>query len=179
LALGRHGLLGKQNLYDHSMRAPLVFSGPGVPKGGKSDALCYLFDIFPTVAELTGVKVPDGVEGKSLAPVMQGKQKKVRDTIFCAYRDVQRAVRTDRWKLFRYPQINKSQLFDLRDDPDEMKDLADDPKYADRLKEMTTRLEKAQKEAGDKQPLSADKPAPLHIDLPPKGTTGRETAPSP
>jgi arylsulfatase A-like enzyme len=167
LALGHHGLLGKQNLYDHSMRAPLVFFGPGVPKG-KSDALCYLFDIFPTVAELTGTKLPEGVEGKSLAGVMAGKERKVRDSLFCAYRDVQRAVRTERWKLIRYPQINKSQLFDLQEDPDERKDLADDPKHAERLKEMMALLEKWQKDVGDKQPLSTDKPAPLHIELPPK-----------
>ena len=165
LALGRHGLLGKQNLYDHSMRPPLILAGPGVPKGERSDALCYLLDLFPTVCDLTGVPIPETVEGKSLAPVLAGKQKAVRDSVFLAYRDCQRAVRTDRWKLIRYPQINKSQLFDLENDPDELKDLANDANHAGRVKELTALLEDWQKQLGDRQALSTDKPAPLTIDL--------------
>ncbi len=165
LAVGRHGLLGKQNLYDHSMRPPLIFAGPGIPAGKKSDALCYLLDIFPTVAELAGVKAPATVEGLSLAPIMTGKQAVVRDSIFCAYRDVQRMVRTDRWKLIRYPQINKSQLFDMANDPDELHDLAGDGKHAERERELTALLRDWQKKLDDKQALSSDKPAPLQIDL--------------
>jgi arylsulfatase A-like enzyme len=165
LALGRHGLFGKQNLYEHSMRPPLIFAGPGVPQGKKSDALVYLYDLFPTICDLTSTPIPDTVEGKSLVPILKGKEDKVRDTIFLAYKDIQRAVRTDRWKLIRYTQINKSQLFDLKDDPDELKDLAGDPKYADKLKEMTALLVEQQKKFGDMQPLSPDKPAPLTIDL--------------
>lgn len=164
LALGQHGLLGKQNLYDCSMRPPLIIKGPGIPKG-KSDVLCYLLDLFPTVGELTGVKMPEGVEGKSLVPVLGGKEKGVRDSLFLAYREVQRAVRTERWKLIRYVQVNKTQLFDLEKDPHEITDLADDPKQADRGKELLKQLEEWQKKVDDKQPLSTDKPEPLHIDL--------------
>ncbi len=68
LAIGSHGLFGKQNLYDHSMRSPLVIAGPGVPKGRRSDAMCYLLDIFPTLGELAGVSAPNGNEGRSLVP---------------------------------------------------------------------------------------------------------------
>ena len=124
LAIGSHGLIGKQNLYDHSMHAPLMFAGPGVPRGRQTDALCYLLDIFPTLGELTGVTAPDGNEGKSLLPVLTGKQKRLRDSIFTAYRGFQRAVRDERWKLIVYPRINKIQLFDLKNDPAEQKDLA-------------------------------------------------------
>jgi arylsulfatase A-like enzyme len=167
LAVGRHGLFGKQNLYEHSMRPPLIFAGPGVPRG-RSDALCYLYDIYPTLCDLTGVAIPETVEGKSLVPVMRGKETKVRDAVLLAYRDFQRAARTDHWKLIRYVHINTSQLFDVKHDPDEIHDLAGDARQAETLKEMTDLLKDLQKKADDKLPLSTDKPAPLTIDLPPK-----------
>ena len=73
--------MGMQNLYEHSMRAPLIFSGPGVPKGKISDALVYLFDVFPAICDLTGLQIPDGVDGKSLGPILRGKAEKVRDSL--------------------------------------------------------------------------------------------------
>jgi arylsulfatase A-like enzyme len=159
LSLGEHGLLGKQNLYEFGgMHVPLVFAGPGIPKG-ETDALVYLYDIFPTVCELTGTPVPRPLDGKSLADVIAGKTRKVRDCLFTWYRNVQRAVRDDRWKLIRYPQINKTQLFDLQNDPREMNDLAAKPEHAAKVKEMTALLEKAQAEAGDVCPLTSEHPA--------------------
>jgi len=157
LALGSHGLMGKQSLYEHSMKSPLVFSGAGIAKG-ESDALVYLFDIFPTVCSLTGAKLPEKIDGKSLEPILSKKQTKVRDTVFLSYRDVQRAVRDERWKLLRFPQVNKTLLFDLKNDPDEMKSLADDPKYADEVKRLTKVMEQWQKDLGDTAPLVVDKP---------------------
>jgi arylsulfatase A-like enzyme len=165
LAIGSHGLLGKQNLYEHSMRPPLLLTGSGIPAGKRSDAFVYLFDLFPTACELCGVTPPAGVEGKSLVAVMAGRQEKVRDAAFGAYRQFQRSVRTDRWKLIRYPHINHAQLFDLKADPDETRDLAKDPAFADRVREMTKLLEEQQKVYGDTLPLSTDKPAPFEIEL--------------
>lgn len=150
LALGRHGLLGKQNLYEHSMRAPLVFAGPGVPEGKKSDALCYLFDVPATIAELAGVAMPKEIDGRSLIRAMRDNAGH-RGTIFGAYRDVMRSVRDGRWKLIRYPQVNKSQLFDLKNDRDEMTNLADKPEHADKLKGMKELLAAQQRQFGDKQ----------------------------
>ena len=72
IAIGSHGLLGKQNLYDHSMKAPLVFAGPGIPRG-RSDALVYLFDIYPTACDLVGAAVPGEIDGRSFRPVLDGK----------------------------------------------------------------------------------------------------------
>ncbi|MCH8830321.1 MAG: sulfatase-like hydrolase/transferase, partial [Planctomycetes bacterium] len=72
LAMGSHGLMGKQSLYEHSMKSPLIFSGPGIPRG-ESDAFAYLFDIYPTVCNIAGVAAPKSVEGKSLLPVITGK----------------------------------------------------------------------------------------------------------
>jgi arylsulfatase A-like enzyme len=165
LAIGSHGLMGKQNLYDHSMHAPLIFAGPGVPKGQKTDAFCYLLDIYPTLGELAGVPAPQGNEGKSLVPVFTGKQEKIRDSIFTAYRDLQRAVRDERWKLIVYPKINKVQLFDLRNDPAERHDLATDKAHGAEVERLTTLLKDWQKRSGDAQPLRSDKPASAKFDF--------------
>jgi arylsulfatase A-like enzyme len=164
LAIGSHGLFGKQNLYEHSMKSPLIFAGPGVPRGS-TQAFAYLFDIFPTVCDLTGVDVPKGLDGISQAPVIRGKAKSLRSTIFLAYRKGQRAVRRGDWKLIRYPQVNYTQLFHLADDPDELKNLADDPAQADRVKEMMDLLAEEQKKYGDTLPLTAAKPGPAKVDL--------------
>jgi arylsulfatase A-like enzyme len=163
LAIGSHGLFGKQNLYEHSMKSPLIFAGPGMPKG-RSDAFAYLFDIFPTTVELIGGKTPADLDGKSLVPVMQGKQPAVRDTIFLAYRDVQRAVRKDHWKLIRYPKVDTTQLFNLRDDPDEINNLAADPAQATKVRELMDLLGQQQKLFHDPSPLVVENPQPAKVD---------------
>ena len=84
LAVGQHGLLGKQNLYDHSIRVPSIFAGPGVPEGVTVDALTYLYDVFPTVCDLTDVACPDTAEGCSLVPLMNGNVESVRPHSFCS-----------------------------------------------------------------------------------------------
>lgn len=162
LALGSHGLFGKQNLYEDGMKVPYIFAGPGIPRGS-TDAYAYLYDIFPTLCDLSGVPVPEGLDGKSLAPVIRGQSPAVRDTVFLAYRTVQRAVRQGDWKLIRYPQINRSQLFNLKDDPHETKDLAG-PGNTQRVLSMFSLLERQQKLFDDTQPLTSDKPLPAEID---------------
>ena len=131
------------------MGVPLVFSGPGIPRKETSDALVYLFDVFPTICDLAGLKIPKGVDGKSLGPVMRHKTETVRELVFTTYKDVQRAVRDKRWKLIRYPEVNETQLFDLKNDPHEMNDLAENPAHAAKLKEMTEHLLKWQRKLGD------------------------------
>lgn len=157
LAVGSHGLMGKQSLYEHSMKAPLIFAGPGIPKG-RSDALVYLFDIFPTTCELVGAKVPPGLDGISLAPVIAGRSTGVRKTLFTAYGEVQRAVRDERWKLIRYPHINRTQLFDLRTDPDEQRDLANERAHAGQTERLLGVLADWQRQLGDTTPLTSEKP---------------------
>ena len=157
LAIGGHGLMGKQSLYEHSAKVPLILAGPGIPRGG-SDALVYLMDLLPTVCELVGVPAPADLDGRSLKPIIQGKTKGVRDTLFYAYRDVQRAIRDDRFKLILYPRINKKQLFDLANDPDELHDLSGDPIQARRIEQLMARLRQWQRQIGDTTPLTS--PAP-------------------
>jgi arylsulfatase A-like enzyme len=145
---GRHGLMGKQNLYEH-FKSPLVVAGPGVPKG-KSDALVYLHDLFPTACELAGVKVPAECDGASLVPVLTGKKGKVRDALFAVYTGTQRMVRDDRWKLLWFPKLGKFQLFDLKTDPDELKDLAEAKEHADKLAAMKKLMAVQQAQFEDK-----------------------------
>lgn len=165
IALGCHGLMGKQNLYEPSMGIPLVFSGPGIPRGKSTEALAYIFDIYPTICELAGVPVPGGLDGKSLAPVIRGKADGVRDAIFLAYKDMQRAVRQGPWKLIRYPQINRVQLFNLKSDPYETKDLSADPAQAERIRQLTQLMEQEQRRFGDSQPLVVSDPKPGDVDM--------------
>jgi arylsulfatase A-like enzyme len=146
---GRHGLMGKQNLYEH-VKPPLIVAGPGI-RHGQSDALVYLYDLFPTICDFAGVKTPDVVEGKSLVPIIRGERPKVRDWLLGAYKDCQRMVRDDRWKLIKYHAggVKNAQLFDLKNDPDELKNLAADPKYASQRARLEKLLAHARKQFGD------------------------------
>ncbi len=128
LALGRHGLMGKQNIYEHSVRVPLSVAGPGIPRGERRGQLCYLFDIYPTLCELIGLNIPSTVEFESLKPVIADASAKHRPHLYFAFMSWQRAVRDDRHKLIEYcvDGARHTQLFDLKADPDEMKNLADD-----------------------------------------------------
>ncbi|MBI5772984.1 MAG: sulfatase-like hydrolase/transferase [Verrucomicrobia bacterium] len=159
IAVGSHGLLGKQNLYDAGMKSPLFFAGPGIPKG-RSDALVYLLDIYPTVADFVDAPTPAGIDGRSFKPVIAGAAKAAREELFFAYRHVQRAWRDDRWKIIRYPEVNVTQLFDLRNDPDEVNNLAGKPEHAARTAELLAKLNAAQPKFGDDLPLTVANPKP-------------------
>jgi arylsulfatase A-like enzyme len=151
LAVGRHGLMGKQNLYEHSVHVPLIIGGPGIPKGQKIDGFCYLLDIFPTLCELTGVPIPESVEGRSLAALILGQKSRIRDSIFFAYKDVQQGVRDKRYKLIEYKVEGKrtTQLFDLESDPFELENLADNPAYVAQLKRLRRELLRWKEETDD------------------------------
>ena len=151
IAVGRHGLLGKQSLYEHSVRVPLVMAGPGIPAGVRSDADCYLHDIYPTLCGLIGLPLPDSVEGRSLLPILRGERDSIRDSVFYAYGKVQRGVRCGRWKLIQYhvKGTRTVQLFDVKDDPFEINNLAGDPGRKDRVRKMTELLREWMRHADD------------------------------
>ncbi|HTU21011.1 MAG TPA: sulfatase-like hydrolase/transferase [Gemmataceae bacterium] len=140
LALGSHGLRGKQNMYEHTVGVPLLLRGPGIPAGKRFATQCYLRDLFPTVCDLARIAIPEAVEGKSLAQVLAGKTTTLYPHVFGHFRDVQRMVRTEQWKLIFYPKINKYQLFDLSRDPHELRSLADDPRQAKVLADLRRKL---------------------------------------
>ncbi|NLH41545.1 MAG: sulfatase-like hydrolase/transferase [Planctomycetes bacterium] len=153
LAVGQHGLMGKQNQYDHSVRMPFVICGPGIEAGRKIDAMIYLQSLFATTCDMARIETPRTVQFPSLVPLLTGRKERLYDSIYGAYRNLQRMVRTERYKLIRYPHVNEVQLFDLQEDPWETKDLAEDPRYADTVRSLDEQLHRWMKETGDKLEL--------------------------
>jgi arylsulfatase A-like enzyme len=138
LAVGQHGLLGKQNLYEHSIRVPLIIAGPGLPAGAVRDGLCYQHDLHPTLLNMAGVG-SDGVFFEDLQPLLTGHSAG-RPRIFSHYRNEQCAVRDDRYKLIEYPEENRIELYDLADDPWEVHNLAEQQDHAPRIRQMRALL---------------------------------------
>jgi arylsulfatase A-like enzyme len=138
LAVGCHGLMGKQNCYEHSLRVPLIFSGPGIPRNQKTDAYVYLLDIFPTICDMLGIDTPNSVDGESFAGIFNG-EKINRQNLYFAYRDCIRAMKNRQYKLIEYvvdSKHNMTQLFDLENDPEELNNLASDHDYTSEIEEL-------------------------------------------
>ena len=142
LAMGQNGLLGKQSLYEHSVGVPMLIIDPRSKKHGfKTDALCYLYDLYPTLCDIAGIEIPASVTGVSLKPLLEGTTDKLRDDIFLAYSNQQRALIKDDYKYIIYNVEGKitEQLFNLKKDPKEMANLADAmPQKTAEYKEMLT-----------------------------------------
>ncbi|MBI5387489.1 MAG: sulfatase-like hydrolase/transferase [Verrucomicrobia bacterium] len=172
LALGSHGLLGKQSVFEHSMRVPLIFAGPGIPRGQSTTAFTYLLDIFPTLCDVLGIQTPADLEGESLRPLWEGKKERLRDSVFLPYIQIQRAVRDERWKLIAYPKIDHLQLFDLQSDPNERTNLIDRAECAGHVQRLQALLKHWQAKVGDTLAVPTENKAPEKIDL-----TGRSRVP--
>ncbi len=169
LAVGQHGLLGKQNLYEHSIRVPMIIAGPGIPTGKQSSAFAYLSDIAPTIYEYLGIAQPNTVEGKSLMPVLQNPAKNVRANIYNVYGHWSRSLKTkDGYKLIVYNVngVATTQLFNLKKDPWETRNLADDRRQQKRIKKMRAQLSREMRETQDD----------LNIDLPDWGRKPHQKA---
>ncbi|MEN1682132.1 MAG: sulfatase-like hydrolase/transferase [Planctomycetota bacterium] len=178
IAIGRHGLTGKQNLYEHTWRVPMIAAGPGIAAGERAPGGVYLLDILQTVCELTGVDAPDTVEGESFAPLLRCDAPRVRNVMFGVYsggtKPGMRSVRSGDWKLIKYDvldgSVRETQLFNLAENPWEFldqhqdpgavaatgqkprtnqRDLAEDPAYRDRLLAMERLLLDEQKRLED------------------------------
>ncbi|GGH08476.1 sulfatase-like hydrolase/transferase [Silvibacterium dinghuense] len=149
LAVGEHGLMGKQNQYECSMRMPLILAGPTIPRGKRVDEMVYQHSMFATTCELAGVSVPETVGFPSLVPMLHGEPQPMYDAMFGWLEAVQRSVRTKTHKLIYYPKIERYQLFDLAQDPWEMHDLSDDPQHDELKLQLVARLRAMQQELGD------------------------------
>jgi arylsulfatase A-like enzyme len=150
LACGNHGLFGKQNMYDHSLRPPLLVSGPDIPANKKLDMNVYLQDIMATAIELSGLEKPEHVEFNSLIPYIKGEtDKSVYPSIYGAYMNLQRMIRDDQYKLIVYPFAEKLLLYDIMNDPLELIDLSEDPSKQNIILDMFTRLEILSGQMGD------------------------------
>lgn len=169
MAIGRHGLQGKQNLYEHTWRVPFIAKGPGIKPGTRAAGHAYLLDVLATLCDFAGISAPASNEGLSLRPVLEGKMAAVRDTLYGVYnggtKPGMRAVKQGDWKLVKFDvlggSVRETQLFNLRDNPHEFleqhhapavatltgakpaphqRNLAADPRHAAKLAEMEALL---------------------------------------
>jgi arylsulfatase A-like enzyme len=169
MAIGRHGLQGKQNLYQHTWRVPFIAWGPGIQAGSRVTGNIYLLDTLATLCDLAGIQSPSSNEGLSFKPVLLGQRATVRDVLYGVYsggtKPGMRSVKQGDWKLIKYDaldgKVRQTQLFNLGDNPEELLlqhqdpnvirltgmtptpeqvNLARDPRYADKLAEMEALL---------------------------------------
>ncbi|NJB81782.1 sulfatase-like hydrolase/transferase [Wenyingzhuangia aestuarii] len=156
LAMGRHGLLGKQNLFDHSIRPPMVVLGPDIPKDKRVNTEVYLQDAMATALDIAEVEKPNYIEFNSFLDIARGTKKESNyKEIYGAYLDVQRMIRKDGYKLLVYPKIEKVLLFDMNNDPEEMQDLASNPEQKERVQQLFKDLLQLQKDMNDPLDISA------------------------
>ena len=149
LAVGQHGLIGKQNLYDHSVRVPLLLRGPGVPQGKRVNALTHTYDVYPTLCELTGIKIPGHVDARSLSPLLDGTATGSRKYVHSVYRHIQRMVQDQAWKLVTYRRDNdvgseRTQLFHIASDSWELNDLSQERSVSAERERLERELERWQ-----------------------------------
>ncbi len=157
LACGNHGLLGKQNMYEHSMKPPLIVVGPSVPENEKREALVYLQDVMPTTLDLAGVEKPSYVEFNSLMPLIEdAKSEGAYESIYGCYRsDDQRMIRVKDIKLIVYPNAKRVRLFDLSSDPNEINDLSGDPTQWPAIRRLFNQLLEEQARMEDELELAS------------------------
>ncbi|MCH7752506.1 MAG: sulfatase-like hydrolase/transferase [Planctomycetes bacterium] len=187
IAVGRHGLVGKQNLYEHTWRVPFLVRGPGIKPGSEASGYIYLMDVLPTLCDLAGIEIPASLEGLSFRPVLEGKKDRIRDVMYGVYcggtKPGIRSVKKDGWKLIKYDviegDIRETQLFDLRKNPHELLkehqapevvaltgnapqanqvDLAEDPMYTSKRQELEELLLSEQERLGDPYRLWDQRP---------------------
>jgi len=149
LALGDHGFIGKQNLYDRSIRVPFFIAGPGIKKDKTNNEMIYLQDAMATALDIAGSDAVEDVDFNSVLPLCSGKQKKGESSIYGAYLGSQFMVRTERYKMIIYPNLDVVRLYDLKKDPHEMKDLAAQAKYRKTMDELLEEFLQLQQEMDD------------------------------
>ncbi|MBX3419937.1 MAG: sulfatase-like hydrolase/transferase [Pirellulaceae bacterium] len=170
IAIGRHGLMGKQNLYQHTWRVPMIVSGPGIAPGSRATGNVYLMDLLATVCDWAGIAAPESNEGQSFRAVVEGQAPQLRDVMYGAYsggaKPGIRCVQHGDWKLIQYAASDHNQhqlqLFNLAENPYELlvehhdsqfaklldsavdsqhRNLANDPQYARQLEAMRQLLD--------------------------------------
>ncbi len=140
LAVGQHGWLGKEDIYEHGVRTPLIFAGPGIAENVKNEAYVYLYDVFPTLCEKAGLDIPDSVDGKSFARLLDGNGgESFRDELYLIFDEFVRGVKDEEYKLIEYRNGDADKdkwtfLYNLRKDPWETENLAAKPEYAQKVR---------------------------------------------
>jgi arylsulfatase A-like enzyme len=147
--VGRHGIRGYQNMYEHAIGVPLIMRGPGIPANTRFAAQTYLRDLYPTICDLVGIITPATVEGRSLVPVLTGRAREIYPEVYGYWHNaaktapfpMERMVRTDRWKLIYYSHLDRHQLFDLENDPFELRDHSNNPAHASVRADLQRKLD--------------------------------------
>jgi choline-sulfatase len=178
MAIGRHGLQGKQNLYQHTWRVPLIVKGPGIAPGSRAEGNVYLLDVLSTLCDLADVDPPVTNEGQSFGAVLDGERDTIRDVLYGVYcggtKPGMRCVKKGDWKLIKYDvmdgTVQETQLFNLQENPHEFleqhhkpavnsltgeipemhqRNLANDPRYSAKRKELEALLLSEQRRLDD------------------------------
>jgi len=149
LAVGDHGFIGKQNLYEASIRVPLIMVGPGIMKNKQVDGMVYLHDVMATALDLAGSEGVNKVDFQSLLDLAEGKTTKTRKAIINCYIGCQRMIRTEEYKMIIYPNANMVRLFNEVSDPLEMHDLAQNPENIPLMKDLFEQFKILQQEVRD------------------------------
>jgi arylsulfatase A-like enzyme len=156
LALGHHGLLGKFSFYKHSLKVPLIIKGPKIPKNVKTNINVYLHDLFPTICDYTKVQIPNTVEAKSFLPILMGQNKQIHKYMFGSLSNLKRSVSTEEYRLIRHYRDKKANngtdeflFFDLNNDPLELINEIENPKFEKIIEQLKKQLRNWQIEKND------------------------------
>ena len=159
--LGEQGLWCKHTNFENSTRVPLIISAPArKSRGTRSNALVELVDVYPTLCALANLSLPDGLEGTSLVPLLENPEKPLKSAAFSQYprRDdkvMGYSIRTDRFRYTEWqedwksdkPNVIARELYDHEADPRETVNVADDPKHAETIKQLSQQLKAGWKQS--------------------------------
>lgn len=151
LAVGQHGLMGKQNVYEHSVGIPLIMAGPGIPENERRSQYVYLLDVYPTLCDLAGIDIPQSVDGRSFAKMFTDSSYITREDLYLAFQARIRGVMDQRYKLIEYrtDKVKLTQLFDLEKDPWETMNFYDMTGYEEITQRLRQRLQEYRQEWDD------------------------------
>jgi arylsulfatase A-like enzyme len=139
--LGEKGITGKNTLWERSTRVPLIIAGPGAIQGAKCNRPAELLDLYPTLVDLCGLPPTEKVEGHSLTPLLRDANADRLLPAITTHNQNNHAVRTERWRYIRYAD-GSEELYDVKADPNEWTNLANDAKYGETKRELAKWLPK-------------------------------------
>lgn len=170
---GEHGMVDKRTAHEPSMRVPMIIRYPKLTPGGPKKVAQQVLttDVAPTILDVCGAPALENIHGRSIAPILTGASETWRDGILYYYNYEKqfpytpnvRALRTDRWKLIRYPtgdgsaDVHMAELYDLKSDPGELTNLINNPKHSDLIAELKVQMTGVMSELGlDQDPMPLD-----------------------
>ena len=140
--MSEHGHWQKQTLFDNATRVPLIFSGPGIENGKRTNSPVEMIDIYPTLMELTGIDTPDHVVGKSLTPIFKNNNVNIRNSALTQWRNGY-SIKTERYRITKWGENGELgyELYDHNNDKEELINLANDPNYLPTLDSLKKEID--------------------------------------